>query len=160
MIFTSNPYALCHQLSKGADVIIITVPQMHTHAPKRPTEAPNFHRLPTRLSRSRAASECGLQHQPAAAHPETIAAICSSMCGYVQKVSRPTVRCQEMSQMRPTTIQTDEKSVVYSGQVDRRRLAVSRVADPRRGGDSRKCGSSHSAINPGGKDIEFEDAQA
>jgi hypothetical protein len=33
MIFTSSPYALCHQLSNGADVIIMIVPQMHTHAP-------------------------------------------------------------------------------------------------------------------------------
>lgn len=34
MIFTSSPYALCHQSSKGAEVSIANVPQMHTHAPK------------------------------------------------------------------------------------------------------------------------------
>ena len=33
MIFTSSPYALCHQLSKGAEVTIMMVPQMQIHAP-------------------------------------------------------------------------------------------------------------------------------
>src|SRR5207245_11199182 len=30
---TSSPYALCHQLSSGPDVIIAIVPQIATHAP-------------------------------------------------------------------------------------------------------------------------------
>ncbi len=33
MIFTSSPYALCHQSSNGADVTIANAPQMHTQAP-------------------------------------------------------------------------------------------------------------------------------
>ena len=31
--FTSSPYALCHQLSSGPEVIIAIVPQIATHAP-------------------------------------------------------------------------------------------------------------------------------
>ncbi len=33
MIFTSRPYALCHQSSNGAEVTIANAPQIHTHAP-------------------------------------------------------------------------------------------------------------------------------
>jgi hypothetical protein len=33
MILTSSPYALCHQLSNGADVSIASAPQTQTHAP-------------------------------------------------------------------------------------------------------------------------------
>ncbi len=32
-IFTSRPYALCHQSSNGADVSIANAPQMQIHAP-------------------------------------------------------------------------------------------------------------------------------
>src|SRR5437879_12740291 len=39
--FTSRPYALCHQLSNGADVIIAKAPQMHTHAPSGPRKPQN-----------------------------------------------------------------------------------------------------------------------
>ena len=35
-IFTSSPYALCHQLSNGADAIIAKEPQMATQAPRGP----------------------------------------------------------------------------------------------------------------------------
>jgi hypothetical protein len=35
-IFTSSPYALCHQLSNGAEVIIAIAPQIDTQAPKGP----------------------------------------------------------------------------------------------------------------------------
>src|SRR5579862_7227448 len=41
-IFTSSPYALCHQLSNGADVIMSNVPQMHTQAPRGPLNPQNL----------------------------------------------------------------------------------------------------------------------
>ena len=39
--FTSRPYALCHQLSNGADAIIAMAPQMHTQAPRGPRKPQN-----------------------------------------------------------------------------------------------------------------------
>src|SRR5438093_969011 len=48
--FTSRPYALCHQLSNGADVIIAKAPQMHTQAPSGPRKPQN----PTVAARSSA----------------------------------------------------------------------------------------------------------
>ena len=35
-IFTSRPYAACHQLSNGAEVIMATPPQAHRNAPIGP----------------------------------------------------------------------------------------------------------------------------
>ena len=42
--------------------------------------------------------------------PDSAAANCSSTWGYVQKVSRPTVRCHEMSQINPTMMHADAVS--------------------------------------------------
>src|SRR5579872_7099643 len=40
-IFTSRPYAACHQLSNGAEVIMHTPPQAHRNAPMGPRN-PHF----------------------------------------------------------------------------------------------------------------------
>src|SRR5437867_616237 len=55
---TSRPYALCHQLSNGAEVIIAKAPQMHTQAPsgprkpQNPTVAARCSAVPVKLVRS------------------------------------------------------------------------------------------------------------
>ena len=38
-IFTSRPYAACHQSSNGADVTMATAPQMHSHPPSGPLKS-------------------------------------------------------------------------------------------------------------------------
>jgi hypothetical protein len=38
MIFTSSPYALCHQSSKGADVSMAPAPQLQKNAPSGPVK--------------------------------------------------------------------------------------------------------------------------
>ena len=59
--------------------------------------------------------------------PATSAESCSSRCGGDQNVSRPMVRCHEMSQISPTTIPSDAHSTAYIGHVacDRDALAPS-----------------------------------
>src|SRR5688572_1532130 len=106
-IFTSRPYALCHQSSNGAEAIIMIVPQMHTQAPSGPRNPQK------RTDRERSSGDprkvvCSTSHPQL--RPETTAAICSSTCGGDQKVSRPIVRCHEMSQIKPTTMDIDAKS--------------------------------------------------
>jgi hypothetical protein len=114
MILTSSPYAVCHQLSNGADAIIMSVPQMHTQAPNGPRNPQN--RTPAALSAGLPLNVTRSTSQPQLA-PATSAAICSSTWGGDQNVSRPIVRCHEMSQISPTTIETDENSTAYSGHV-------------------------------------------
>ena len=105
MIFSSSPYALCHQLSNGAEVTIMSVPQMHTHAPNGPrkpqkrTLAARSSGLPRNVVRSTSQTQL---------EPATIAATCSSTCGGDQNVSRPIVLCHDMSHNSPTIIYTDE----------------------------------------------------
>src|SRR5207247_1636622 len=62
--FTSRPYALCHQLSNGADVIIAKAPQMHTQAPSGPRKPQN----PTVAARSSAAPACRGGPPPSSDH--------------------------------------------------------------------------------------------
>ena len=115
MIFTSSPYALCHQSSNGADAIIMSVPQMQTQAPSGPRNPQK--RTPAALSAS-VPPERRLKHEPAAARSRRrAAASCSSTWGGDQNVSRPIVRCHEMSQISPMTIETDENSTAYSGHI-------------------------------------------
>src|SRR5215211_4540443 len=107
-IFTSRPYALCHQSSNGAEVIIMIVPQMQTQAPsgawknrQNRTEVPRDSAVPANVVRRAVYPQL---------RPATIAAICSRMCGGDQNVSRPMVRCHEMSHNRPATMHADEKT--------------------------------------------------
>src|SRR5688500_13139321 len=113
-IRTSRPYALCHQLSKGADEIIISVPQMQMNAPSGPRKPQN------RTERARCPSVplnvVWSTTQPQVS-PEMMAASCSRTCGGDQNVSRPIVRCHEMSQIRPVTMNSDAMMTAYSGQV-------------------------------------------
>jgi hypothetical protein len=91
----------------------MSVPQMHTQAPngprnpQNPTVAALSAGLPLNVVRSTSHPQL---------EPATSAASCSSTCGGDQNVSRPMDRCHEMSQISPTTIETDENSTAYSGQ--------------------------------------------
>src|SRR6185436_12554260 len=111
MIFTSSPYALCHQLSNGADAAITKQPQMQTHAPSGPRNPQNC----TPRSRSSWLPNVVRNTSHADVAPATIPASCSRTCGGDQNVSRPIDRCHEMSQIRPVTIAADAKSAAYSG---------------------------------------------
>src|SRR5256885_4041622 len=99
MICTSSPYALCHQLSNGAEAIIAPHPQMQTHAPngarnpQNPTDAARCSRVPAKVVRSATYPD----EMPAIRPPAWI-----SRCAGVQKESRPIVMCHEMSQYTPT----------------------------------------------------------
>ena len=114
MIFTSSPYALCHQLSSGADAIIVSVPQIHSHAPngprnpQNPTVAAWSEGVPANVVRSTS--------QPQVV-PATSADTCSRRCGGAQNVSRPIVRCHEMSQISPTTMPSEAPRTAYSGHI-------------------------------------------
>jgi hypothetical protein len=105
---------LCHQLSKGALVIITNVPQMVTHAPSGPRN-PQKRTLSARDSVVPRKVVCSTSHPQLT--PASTAPNCSRRCGSVQKVSRPTVSCHEMSHNKPTTIHVDEQSTAYNGHV-------------------------------------------
>src|ERR1700690_3702626 len=85
-IFTSSPYALCHQSSNGADASIANVPQMVVHAPSGP-------RNPQKRTVADASLPPNVVRKTTYPHemPAQIAATYSSTCGGVQIVSRPTV---------------------------------------------------------------------
>src|SRR5262249_42804757 len=105
-IFTSRPYALCHQLSNGAEVTITKGPQIVTQAPSGPRN-PQNRTDSARCSGVPRKVVCST-NQPQL-EPAMMAPSCSRKCGAVEKVSRPMVLCQEMSQRSPTTMARDEK---------------------------------------------------
>src|SRR5512147_1608170 len=91
----------------------MSVPQMHTQPPNGPRNPQN--RTVAALSAALPLNVvCSTSHPQL--EPATIAASCSSTCGGDQNVSRPIDRCHEMSQINPTTIETEENSTAYSGQ--------------------------------------------
>ena len=49
--------------------------------------------------------------------PATSADTCSRRCGGDQNVSRPIVRCHEMSQISPTTMPSEAPRTAYSGHI-------------------------------------------
>src|SRR5581483_219786 len=104
-ICTSSPYALCHQSSNGAEVIMSRVPQMHTQAPRGPLKPQNFtvDALSAGVPKNVVLSTSHPQVSPVSEAPS-----CSSRWGRVQNVSRPTVRCQEMSQISPVTMNAED----------------------------------------------------
>ncbi|OLC06710.1 MAG: hypothetical protein AUH42_05050 [Gemmatimonadetes bacterium 13_1_40CM_70_11] len=67
---TSRPYALCHQLSSGAEVSIAREPEMHSHAPRgprnpqKPTPAARSSGVPANVVRSTSHA-----HDPPASTP-------------------------------------------------------------------------------------------
>src|SRR5215469_16120577 len=100
-ISTSRPNALCHQLSNGAEVSIVSPPHSDTNAPSGPQnphiftdEARRAASLPKVVETIRYALEI-----PATTAPKWIA-----RCAGVQKVSRPIDKCQEMSQNSPPVV--------------------------------------------------------
>src|SRR5919199_3458671 len=92
MIFTSRPYALCHQLSNGAEVSIANAPHVQTHAPSGPRNP----RKPTLRARSSGApASVVLRAVYPHETPTRIAERYVTMCGGDQNVSRPMVMCHE-----------------------------------------------------------------
>src|SRR5690348_589348 len=95
MIFTSRPYALCHQLSNGADVSIAPQPQTQIHAP-------NGARNPQKLTDASRSACVPKKVVLMATYPELIPAMSPpawiSRCAGVQNESRPMDMCHEMSQ--------------------------------------------------------------
>src|SRR5947209_6174717 len=99
MILTSRPYASCHQLSNGADVIIAMPPQAAMKAPSGPRNP----QIQTEQSRK---TERGLKVVLSTRYPQEMPArtpqMWIAMWAGVQNVSRPMDRCQEISQWIPT----------------------------------------------------------
>src|SRR5580700_5972231 len=98
---TSRPYALCHQLSKGADVIMANPPQAAMKAPSGPRKPHIF-----TLAALRWCAE-GLWpkvvesiRKPEVRPPNTPQSWIAKWAG-VQNVSRPIVWCQATSQYPP-----------------------------------------------------------
>ena len=95
MIRTSRPYASCHQLSKGAETIMASPPQLAMNAPSGPRRP----RIETEASRSGAARAKVVQRMrwPQLIPASTPQSWMATWAG-VQNVSRPIEMCQEMSQ--------------------------------------------------------------
>src|SRR5215472_16060045 len=99
-ICTSSPYALCHQLSNGADASIAAAPHMTTNAAKGPRKP----RTPTDTARAESSLlkvVCRMRMVHVVA-PKT-AQNWVSKCAGVQNVSRPIELCHERSHKAPTT---------------------------------------------------------
>ena len=98
---TSRPYALCHQLSKGADVIMANPPQAAMKAPSGPRKPHIFTLAALRCNAA------GLRpnvvesiKKPEVRPPSTPQSWIAKWAG-VQNVSRPMVWCQATSQYAP-----------------------------------------------------------
>src|SRR5439155_25121847 len=94
-ILTSSPYALCHQLSNGADVSIAPQPQTQIHAPsgaRNPQKGTAAARS-TAVPRNVVLSATYPELSPAINPPAWI-----NRCAGVQKLSRPIDMCHEISQ--------------------------------------------------------------
>src|SRR5262245_35170083 len=122
-IFTSSPYALCHQLSNGADVSIAPQPQMQIHAPSGA-------RKPQKLTAASRSAGVPRNVVFSATYPELIPAIkppaWMSKCAGVQNVSRPIDMCHEMSQYTPTITHVAANTAVYACHSPATALASSR----------------------------------
>src|SRR5450432_396386 len=100
-ICTSRPKESCHQLSNGAEMSMVAPPQAARKAPNGPRKPQTLTvawraeaSLPNVAPRIRAP-----QHTAASTAPNWMA-----RCAGVQKLSRPMVMCQEMSQYSPKII--------------------------------------------------------
>src|SRR5690349_4740610 len=100
-ILTSRPYALCHQLSNGAEVIIATPPQAQMNAPSGP-------RNPHIVTDTSHNAEFFLKVVERIRYPQVMPASTPhnwiSKCAGVQNVSRPMLLCHEMSQTPPMAL--------------------------------------------------------
>src|SRR5260370_1072453 len=112
-ICTSNPKESCHQLSKGAEIIMVAPPQAARNAPKGPRN-PHTRTEASRAVASAANVVCRIkypQESAASKAPNWIA-----RCAGVQNVSRPMVMCQEMSQYSPKTMEVMAPAPANKGQ--------------------------------------------
>src|SRR5579862_7199012 len=82
-----------------------SVPQMHTQAPRGPLKPQN---LTVDAFSAGVPKKVVLRTSHPQESPVSEAPSCSSRWGRVQNVSRPTVRCHEMSQMRPVTMNAED----------------------------------------------------
>src|SRR3982751_1915 len=91
-IFTSSPYALCHQLSNGAEASIEKQPQMHAQAPSGARNPQSLTVVATSRSFGRNVHLIATnpEQSPARSPPDWI-----SKCAGVQNESRPIDMCQE-----------------------------------------------------------------
>src|SRR6476620_9705671 len=125
MLRTSSPYALCHQLSNGADVNIAPQPQTQIHAPSGA-------RNPQQLTPAFRSVSVPKNVVLIATYPELTPAIkppaWMRRCAGVQNESRPIDMCHEISQYTPTITQAAARTAVHACQREDVRTAVASAA--------------------------------
>src|SRR3569833_343930 len=128
-ILTSSPYALCHQLSNGAETTIVAAP----HAPRNAPTGPRKPHTPIETGR------CGADLRNVVANTSTAPAPPARMppawisrCAGVQNESRPIVMCHEMSQYVPATMHETDASETQTNQGMRLEDPVMASHDARR----------------------------
>ena len=98
---TSRPYALCHQLSKGADMIMANPPQAAMKAPSGPRKPHIFTLAALRCSAAELRPNVVESiKKPEVRPPSTPQSWMAKWAG-VQNVSRPMDSCQATSQYAP-----------------------------------------------------------
>src|SRR5437016_12262728 len=103
-IFTSSPYALCHQLSNGAEVSIAMQPHVAINAPSGPRNPQIFTDL---LCMAVSPPNVAVRIMYPHAMPTSTPVSWIRMCAGVQNVSRPIDMCQEMSHCPPDQAASD-----------------------------------------------------
>src|SRR5580692_6301331 len=98
---TSRPYALCHQLSKGADVIMANPPQAAMKDPSGPRKPHIFTLAALRCSAAELRPNVVERIKKPEVRPPSAAQSWIAKWAGVQNVSRPIVWCQATSQYAP-----------------------------------------------------------
>ena len=98
---TSRPYALCHQLSKGADVIMANPPQAAMKAPSGPQNPHIFTLAALRCDAAGLWPNVVESIRKPEVRPPSAAQSWIAKWAGVQNVSRPIVWCQATSQYPP-----------------------------------------------------------
>ena len=108
---------------------------MHTQAPRGPEKPQN---LTDEALSAGVPKNVVLRTSQPQVSPVSDAPSCSSRWGRVQNVSRPTVRCHEMSQMRPVTMKAEDSITAANVKVrsEINGLAAARLADEALSSDS------------------------
>src|SRR5580700_3282593 len=98
---TSRPYALCHQLSKGADVIMANPPQAAMKAPSGPRKPHIFTLAALRCNAAEPRPKVVDRIKKPEVRPPSAAQSWIAKWAGVQNVSRPMDWCQATSQYPP-----------------------------------------------------------
>src|SRR5580692_8201630 len=98
---TSRPYALCHQLSKGADMIMANPPQAAMKDPSGPRKPHIFTLAALRCSAAELRPNVVESIKKPEVRPPSAAQSWIAKWAGVQNVSRPIVWCQATSQYAP-----------------------------------------------------------